>query len=86
MEWIGVKDRLPKHQETILARSHKGYCVVVFIDSKAMNEELSKTPYANECVDLEKNPFYFVSQEVKRATLNGVTHWMQIPTPKEVVE
>ena len=79
MKWNNIKNKWPEHQKTVLARSLKGYCVVVFINSKNMNEELSKTPYANECVDLEKNPYYFVSQEIKRHTLDNVTHWCELP-------
>ncbi len=75
MKWINVKNELPNHQQTVLARSIKGYCVVVFIDSKKMNDELSKTPHANEQVNIQKNPYYFVSQERNRHTLDNVTHW-----------
>jgi Protein of unknown function (DUF551) len=46
-----------------------------------MNEDLKKTPYAHECVDINKNPYYFVSQEQKRHTYNVVTHWMPLPEP-----
>lgn len=82
MDWINIKDRWPKHQQTVLARSEKGFCVVVFINSKNMNEELMQTPYAHECVDLEKHPFYFVSQEKKQFTFGGTTHWAELEHPK----
>ena len=80
-EWINVKDKLPKHQETVLVSSSKGFCVVVFIDSVKMNEELMLTTYAHECVDVSKHPYYFCSQEVKGCTLNGVTHWCNLDKP-----
>lgn len=79
--WISIKEKTPIHKDTILAYSKKGQCVVVFIDSKIMNYELSMTPYAHEAVDIKDHPYYFVSQEVKRHTLNGVTHWMPLPEP-----
>jgi Protein of unknown function (DUF551) len=86
LEWISVKDRLPNHQQIILVfaktlRGVNGYGVATFIDSIKMNEELKKTPYANECVDVNKNPYYFVSQEVRRHTFKNVSHWMPLPEP-----
>jgi hypothetical protein len=79
MKWNSIKDKLPKHHQTVLARSCKGYCVVMFVNSKYMNEELMNTPFADECVDIDKNPYYFVSQEIKRHTMNNVTHWCELP-------
>ena len=81
MNWIKIEDKLPEHHQIVLARSHKGFCCVVFVDSKKMNETLLKTAYSNECVDIDHNPYYFVSQEIKRNTLNGVTHWMDLIEP-----
>lgn len=85
-EWISVKDRLPNHQQIILVfaktlRGVNGYGVATFIYSIKMNEELRKTPYANECVDVDKHPYYFVSQEVRQHTFKNVTHWMPLPEP-----
>ncbi len=77
--WTNIKDKWPEHQHTVLAITPKGYCVTIFINSIIMNQELSKTPYANECVDCDKHPYYFVSQEVKGHTLQNVTHWMELP-------
>ncbi len=87
-EWISVKERLPKHQQIILVfaktnRGADGYGVATFVDSVKMNEELRKTPYSNECVDVKKHPFYFVSQEIKQHTFNNVSHWMPLPEPPE---
>jgi hypothetical protein len=78
MNWINIKDRLPKHEQTVLAKSNKGYCVVIFINSIDMNKQLLKNGYGNECVNTDKHPFYFLSQEIKRHTLNDVTHWMEL--------
>ncbi len=88
MEWINVKDRLPNHQQIILVfaktqRGVNGYGVATFVDSIRMNEELSNGPYANECVDVNKHPYYFVSQEVRQHTFNNVSHWMPLPSPPE---
>jgi hypothetical protein len=82
MNWNSIEDKWPEHQQTVLARTTKGYCVSVFINSKNMNEELKKTPYAHECVDLAFHPYYFVSQEVNGHTLNKVTHWLELPEIK----
>jgi hypothetical protein len=79
MNWINVKDALPKHQDIILVCSRKGIGVATFVDSIKMNEELRKTSYANECVDVDKHPYYFVSQEIRQHTFNDVTHWMHLP-------
>lgn len=85
-EWISVKDRLPHHQQIILVfaktiRGVNGYGVATFVDSKKMNEELMKTRYAHECVDIDKHPHYFVSQEIRQHTFNNVSHWMPLPDP-----
>jgi len=88
-EWISIKNKLPNHQQIILVfaktkRGVNGYGVATFIDSVKMNEELSKTPYANEQVNVQNNPYYFVSQEVRQHTFNNVSHWMLLPeSPKE---
>ena len=82
MNWINIKNRWPEHHKTVLACTPKGFCVVVFINSKNMNEELSKTQYAHECVDIEKHPYYFMSHEIKRHSLDNVTHWCEIEEPK----
>jgi hypothetical protein len=87
-KWISVKDRLPDHQQIVLVhaktkRGIDGFGVATFIDSIKMNEELKKTPFANECVDVIKNPYFFVSQEVKQHTFNNVSHWMVRPEPPE---
>lgn len=84
-KWISIKDRLPNHQQIILVfakteRKVNGYGVATFVDSIKMNEELMKTPYANERVDVNKNPYYFVSQEVRQHTFKKVSHWMPLPT------
>lgn len=88
MKWISVKDKLPNHQQIILVfaktkRGSNGYGVATFVDSVKMNEELRKTPYANECVDVNVHPYYFVSQEVKQHTFNNVSHWMPLPEHPE---
>jgi hypothetical protein len=87
MSWISVKDQLPKHDQIILVfaktmRGVDGYGVATFIDSIKMNEHLRRTPYyANECVDTDKHPYYFVSQEVRQHTFKNVSHWMPLPRP-----
>jgi hypothetical protein len=88
MNWIKIEDERPSHEETILVRTHKGFCVCVFVDSVKMNETLARNGYANECVDINKNPYYFASQENKVHTLKGVTHWARLPDNKgfEVVK
>lgn len=82
--WIDVRDKLPDHQQIILVfaktqRGVDGYGVATFVDSIKMNEELRKTPYANECVDILKNPYFFCSQEIRQHTFNNVSHWMFLP-------
>lgn len=81
--WISVKDKLPEHKETILCYSPKGHVVCVFIDSKIMNKELIESGYPEEQVNLDKNPYYFCSQEIKMYTLNNVTHWSYLDSPKD---
>ena len=84
-KWISIKEKMPNHQQIILVfsktqRGVDGYGVATFIDSIKMNEELRRTPYfSNECVDVEKNPYYFVSQEIKQHTFKNVSHWMSLP-------
>ena len=84
-KWISVKDRLPKHQQVVLVYkpvpSNTGYLVAYFIDSKKMNEELEKTAFVHECVDIAKNPYYFASREQQRFTIKDVTHWQPLPAP-----
>lgn len=84
MNWININNKLPGHQQIVLVfaktnRGVDGYGVATYIDSIKMNEELSKGPYAHECVDINKHPYYFVSQEVKQHTFNNVSHWMPLP-------
>jgi hypothetical protein len=78
-KWISIKDRLPAHHEIILVCSKKGIGVATFVDSNKMNEELWKNGYGNEAVNVEKHPYYFVSQEVKQHTFNNVEYWMVLP-------
>ncbi len=84
MKWINVKKELPAHEQIILVFAKTlggkdGYAVATFIDSVKMNEVLKKGAYANECVDVEKNPYYFVSQEIRQHTCKNVSHWMPLP-------
>lgn len=84
--WISIKDKLPDHHQIILvfaktSTGKNGFGVATFVDSIEMNKALSKTIYANECVDVSKNPYYFCSQEIKRHTFNRVSHWMPLPEP-----
>lgn len=81
MSWISVKESLPDHHQTVLAYCPTGQGVCVFVDSEKMNETLRENGYGHEAVDISKNPYYFCSQEIKRHTLNGVTHWMPLPEP-----
>ena len=88
-EWISVKDRLPLHQQIILVfaktqREINGYGVATFVDSVKMNEELKQGAYAHECVDVDKNPYYFVSQEIRQHTFKNVSHWMPLSEPPNV--
>jgi hypothetical protein len=76
--WISVKDKLPNHQEILLARNIKGIGVTIFVDSKKMNIALRKNGYGIECVDIVKNPYYFISLEKLRPFKN-VTTWMYLP-------
>lgn len=76
-KWISVKDRLPKHGETVLAVNKKrGKCVLIFIDLSIMKREL-------ECKGImapDNNGGYsFCSQEIQGNVLNDVTHWMPLP-------
>ncbi|HEX4044683.1 MAG TPA: DUF551 domain-containing protein [Gammaproteobacteria bacterium] len=84
MDWVNIEHRWPKHLQTVLVCCPQGYCVVVFVNSSNMNEDLSKSPQIHEYVDLEKNPYYFFSQEIKQCTLDKVTHWCELPTIKTI--
>jgi hypothetical protein len=77
--WNYLTNKLPKHHETVLVYSKKGFCVVVFIDSVEMNKELVVKGYPDEQVDVNKKPYYFCSQEIKGYTLNGTIKWMSLP-------
>lgn len=84
MKWISVKDKLPNHDKIILVfaktkAGKDGFGVATFVDSIKMNEVLRKNGYASECVDVEKKPHYFVSQEVRQNVFNNVSHWMSLP-------
>jgi hypothetical protein len=81
INWISVKEKLPKHSQTVLVYTHKGFCVCIFIDSKKMNEELIRKGYPEEQVNAEEKPYYFCSQEIKAHTLNGATHWAELISP-----
>jgi hypothetical protein len=80
-KWISVKERLPNHNDRVLVCNGKWMCVLSFVDSVKMNQDLIEMGYGDRCVDEEKNPYYFVSQEVHRHTMKGVTHWMELPEP-----
>lgn len=80
-KWISIKDKLPKHHETILVFTPRGQGVCIFLDSVIMNRELVEKGYPSEQVDTRSHPYYFCSQETKQHTLNGVTHWMTLPEP-----
>lgn len=83
-KWINIKDKLPEHYEAVLAFNNKGgFCVCIFIDGAKMNEELIKNGHGHECVDIQKRPYYFCSQEIKGHTLNNVTYWQYLVPPKE---
>lgn len=84
--WISVKDKLPEHDQIILVYAKtkggkNGFGVATFIDSVKMNLDLWKKGYGNEAVDVIKNPYYFVSQEIRQHTFNNVSHWMPLPEP-----
>jgi hypothetical protein len=79
--WINVKDRLPKHHQTILGSTPKGQCVCVFVDTIEMNKTLRANGYPEEQWEPGKKPYSFCSQEIKGNVLNGVTHWMPLPEP-----
>jgi len=78
-EWINIKDKLPNHHDIILVCSITGIGVSTFVDSIEMNKSLIVNGFGNECVDTEKHPYYFVSNELRGHTFNGVTHWMPLP-------
>jgi hypothetical protein len=83
-EWISVKDKLPNHHNIILVYYKKGIGVTNFVDSIKMNETLWRNGYGDEAVDIKKNPYFFVSQEVRQHTFNDITHWMPLPEmPKD---
>lgn len=79
MKWIKITEELPKHLELVLVSTTIGYYVVIFVDSKTMNEEIKKTGYPGDLADIQKDPFYFVSQEVEGRVLKAVRHWMRLP-------
>jgi Protein of unknown function (DUF551) len=82
-EWINIKDKLPNHHETILARTTKGFCVCVFVDTNEMNKTLRANGYPEEQWNANTKPYSFCSQEIRGNVLNGVTHWMPLPSPPE---
>ena len=80
MKWISVEDKLPDNNQLVLVLYEKGYFGYYSVAHFLYYETLRNNPYPNECVDVEKNPYYFCSQEVKQP-LNNVSHWMTLPQP-----
>lgn len=79
--WISIKNKLPNHNEIILATTGKGYIVSVFIDTIEMNKLLKSKGFPEESVNSDERSYLFCSQERRDFALNGVTHWMPLPAP-----
>lgn len=78
MKWISVKEKLPQHHQTILSATPTGWSVCIFVDGKIMAETIQGV-LGHEKAHANVFPYYFCSQEIKGAVLNGVTHWMNLP-------
>lgn len=77
MSWIKVEERLPNHNSTVLARTKsKAQAVVIFLNDKLTTMFLEKHGF-NYPDEYKGNAF--CSQEIKGNTLNGVTHWRELP-------
>ncbi len=72
-EWISVKDRLPRHHETILVITKTtAQAVVIFLNDEHTIPFLKQFGFKME----KEFPGYaFCSQEIRGNVLNGVTHW-----------
>lgn len=78
MKWISIARELPEHNQTIYARTNKGQCVCVFVDTIEMNKVLREKGYPEEQWNEGEKPYSFCSQERPGAVLGGVTHWMPL--------
>ena len=79
MKWISVEDDLPKHSETVLTYSAKGYDVAVFTDSIKLNILLRRTGMGNQSIDISEKPYIFANQDIGRFIIDNVTHWLPLP-------
>lgn len=85
MNWINIKERLPRHLEHVLVHAKGAYAVVIFADSIEVKKTLEKIEVSVDPFELEGIPFVFCSQEKLGSTVNGVTHWMPLPeSPNEL--
>jgi hypothetical protein len=82
MNFISVNDKLPDHDEFVLAlNKNKGMHVCIFILVTEMNKLLKKKGLPEKRLNETDRPYGFCSQEVRGNILNDVTHWMPLPEP-----
>jgi hypothetical protein len=84
MKWINVKEHLPVHHQVVLAKNEHGFCdVVTFLDSKCLNQLFNSMHCPEEQIDINENPYFFVSRESLSTYFDKVTHWSAIPDKPE---
>lgn len=75
--WISVKDKLPKHMQTVIAINNNNELVVVDF---VYGEEVFRTliMHGIHVPDSERKADAFCSRENRANVLNNVTHWMPV--------
>ena len=77
MKWTSLEDEKPQHGEVVLAANTKSIAVCAFFI------------HSEDCPpDCQYNigDMSFYSCEVEGRTLNGITHFMRIRNPHEVLQ
>lgn len=88
-KWISIKDRLPKHKQTILAyfknceSNFDEQCIVIFIDTAKMNKNLWKNGLSNQKIDPKITPYYFYVPNEKKDIFCEITHWQPLKKAPE---
>lgn len=79
MKWYTVKEREPKHYQTVLAHSKSGYCVCIYVHGEEVFKKLMMAGFPFPIAEIDRKKNQFCSQEIQGNVLNGVTHWMPLP-------
>lgn len=85
MEWISVKDRLPKEREKV---------IILLLNGQVFRAEIRKREllsewwyyYATDCIDLDELGYMYPIKGGNWWYRNPVTHWMPLPELPEEVE